>query len=254
MDTTNLAESLRYIAELKDEGLDKRVVTVDGEEYLVVDGEPVAIEHLVKLSSEISEETVNLSTLQGIVDFFGAEIWEPADDLFIRVVGHELVWVESKARRLTGVLPLAAKASFSAQQQRFGEWLAIDDFMTWLLTRFVRTDDLKILQDLLGRGAKIEAVRQVSDDGVSSQLKRSRCAKLEWTGNVQPHFALAPRRTFPEIDQPESLCTLRFKNNTDDEPILMRLIESDGGGWKVKAMASIAEFLADKLEDVPILR
>ena len=214
---TNLTSLVSFAADERANGIDKRIVLIDGSEYLMVDDVPVDVERLVNLSKEIVLESVDLSTLQGVVDFFKAKIWDPVSDLFIHVTDENTVYVESKTRRLGGELPMAAIANYHPPDEKFGQWMETDSFMTWLLSGFVPNDDSRELQELLGRGAKLESVRQVADDGVATDLKVSRGVKIEWQNGVKPHWTLVPRRTFPEVTQPEALCTLRFKNNPDNE-------------------------------------
>lgn len=250
---TDLRPLAEFIAEQELRTVDSRVIKIDESQYLMLDREVHDIEHLAALSKIIKPETVGLRTLQGLVDFFGAEICE-TQHLFVRIATPNIVFAESKIRLLDGSLPVMAEVTYDGPEQMFGEWMGAGKFVTWILSSFIPNEDSGELLALLGRGVKIEAIRQVSDDGVATQLKRSRGARVEWTGDARFSFTLRPRRTFPEVEQPNALCVLRFENNSDDEPVLMKLVESDGGAWRATAAASIGAWLAERLKDVPILR
>ena len=55
-----------------------------------------------------------------------------------------------------------------------------------------------------------------------------------------------PRRTFPEIDQPESPYILRLREGPQ-----AALFRADDQAWRVEAIASIGAWLQDRLQAAP---
>ncbi len=69
---------------------------------------------------------------------------------------------------------------------------------------------------------------------------------------IKPRVALAPFRTFPEIEQPISEFVFRARCTGEGTPALM-LVEADGGRWKIDAITTIrAEMEAFGL-NIPII-
>ena len=65
---------------------------------------------------------------------------------------------------------------------------------------------------------------------------------------------LAPRRTFPEVDQPESPFVLLVKQSREGMMPEIALFEADGGLWKLTAIQNIKDYLKAVLEvEVPVI-
>lgn len=91
-----------------------------------------------------------------------------------------------------------------------------------------------------------EQSNQTADDGFSQRVTvRTGVAQVGDVTIVNPVY-LAPRRTFPEIDQPESPYILRLREGPQ-----AALFRADDQAWRVEAIASIGAWLRDRLQAAP---
>jgi len=90
---------------------------------------------------------------------------------------------------------------------------------------------------------KEENVKYVGDDGVS-QSAAIKVGVASVAEVVIPNpVILAPFRTFPEIEQPQSKFIFRMQTGPQ-----CALYEADGGAWRNVAMESIKEYLKSRLK------
>jgi hypothetical protein len=100
---------------------------------------------------------------------------------------------------------------------------------------------------------KEENVRQTGDDGVTQTVTaKSGIARVEDVSVPNP-VHLAPFRTFREVSQPLSPFVLRMKQGREGGLPTVALFEADGGKWKLDAIQFIRDYLAGKIETVPII-
>ena len=91
-----------------------------------------------------------------------------------------------------------------------------------------------------------EQSNQVADDGFSQRVTiKTGVSQVGDVTVVNPVY-LAPRRTFPEIQQPESPYILRLKEGPK-----AALYDCDDHTWRVEAIASIGTWLREQLVDDP---
>ncbi len=254
---TDLEALARFIAAQERNRVDSRVAKVGETDVLMLNSRPADLVHEIELSKVVHPHSVPVQTLRGVVDAFAADLFGSAG-VYVNVISPSMVEVVVKQPLIDGNRTRAVLAEYQPPRGLFDEWLNVDDIVVWLLSGFVPNDDSARLLALLGKGVKLEATRQISDDGISSQLKSSKgVTGAEWSKDVHPHFTLKPHRSFPEVDQAEQLCTFRTAGSRNDGEILVRLIESDGGAWKHVAIGNIGIWLKEQLEaegvDVPIL-
>jgi hypothetical protein len=100
---------------------------------------------------------------------------------------------------------------------------------------------------------KEEAVRNLADDGITQEVTVRAGVAMAGRGKVPNPVILAPYRTFPEVDQPESPFVLRAQSGKEGQPPTCGLFEADGGAWELAAIQNIHGFLSDRVEGVPIL-
>jgi len=94
-----------------------------------------------------------------------------------------------------------------------------------------------------------EEVIKADDDGISQEVitKTASHGRKE-TKKISPIVTLKPNRTFPDVDQPESIFMLRFTQRQGKLP-LIALHEADGGAWKIQATKNISEFIRSYVEE-----
>lgn len=117
-----------------------------------------------------------------------------------------------------------------------------DRFNIMLQASFVENEDRAAL---LKASANIQEkdVKNVCDDGVSqSAVFKTGVATVEEMLIPNP-VILAPYRTFPEVEQPQSKFIFRMQSGSQ-----CALYEADGGAWKIVAMESIKNWLEQRLE------
>ncbi len=227
---------------------------------IVMGGAAVDFGHLVELSKVVHAETLEVATLQAVVDLFASK-FEAVDmvdllwlgKMHIRIAHPGVVLVETSHVRADGARDLVMQSAWKAQRHHFDEWLSVANFSTWLLSAFDPNDDSEQLYQALGRGVKYEAAREASDgkDGIEFRTKEG--VSVEWSDGIGPRFNLKYICTFPEVSQPERACILRPGKTADG--IRVKLVDADGGAWRWKAIASIAEWLKanEELKGVTIL-
>lgn len=129
----------------------------------------------------------------------------------------------------------------------WGRFTSPEEFIIMAQSRFVETEDLKLIRSIVGN-VKTEEVLNFSDDGISQQVTaKSGIARVE-NVVIPPRVKLAPYRTFVEIEQPESEFVFRAKKS--DSLPYFALFEADGGAWRIEAMKRIKAYLEENLKGV----
>lgn len=118
-----------------------------------------------------------------------------------------------------------------------GKWMAHDEFIIGLQTRFVANDDLRAVVRLFSNISH-EAARTSQDDGISQTVTAKTGIALKAEIPVPNPIALIPFRTFREVEQPPSLFALRVNQTAQ-----VGMFEADGGAWRIVAVEHIARWL-----------
>lgn len=141
-------------------------------------------------------------------------------------------------------------AIYEPPRFEYDRYTSLEDFIINLQANFVNTDKRADILKVIGN-LKDESVRQFEDDGITQAVKaKSGIAIVENVAVPNP-VTLKPFRTFPEVEQPESLFVFRMKQQNGNPPAC-GLWEADNKQWKLEAIKNIAEWLKDKF-DVPII-
>lgn len=216
------------------------IVDVNGKNYSVENLYPV---------KEIGPATLGfnfldslLTYLQNDSDFFRAtynliiEIKSPTEvKLHTRVIGDF-------NERFTPVLCTALLEPFP-----YGKFISPEEFIIMAQSRFVETEDLAKIRQIVGN-VKSEEVLNFADDGISQQVTaKSGIARVE-NVVIPPRVKLAPYRTFIEVEQPESEFVFRARKG-DGLPYFA-LFEADGGAWRIEAMKRVKAYLEENLQDI----
>lgn len=134
---------------------------------------------------------------------------------------------------------------------QFGRFIGLEAMNVALQALFEPTEDRARTLAVVGN-VRDEVVRGQSDDGVSQEVNARSGIVLVEKVKVPNPVTLKPRRTFLEVEQPASPFILRLKK-ADESGITAALFEADGGAWRATAMASIAEFLRERVPAFSVL-
>lgn len=124
-----------------------------------------------------------------------------------------------------------------------GSWVDREDMQIALQSCFVQTDECRQLIEFVSR-LKAGAETEVKDDGITQNVTVSAGVKRVGNASVPNPVNLAPFRTFPELAQPVSPFVFRVRA---EHGFQCKLIESDGGAWRLKAHQLVREYLEKEL-------
>ena len=128
--------------------------------------------------------------------------------------------------------------------------LPYEDAVIALRTRFEDTDDSEYLLRLISEISSGAAVTY-RDNGIAASVVSKKGIDMQGKEDIRPYAMLRPYRTFHEVDQPTSVFNMRVSEKG------IRLIEADGGIWKLDARRTIVEHLnaalADYVDDGQVL-
>ncbi|GHS85587.1 hypothetical protein AGMMS49957_01970 [Synergistales bacterium] len=120
---------------------------------------------------------------------------------------------------------------------------SFEEALIAIRTRFQQTPDsdylLKLLSDITN-GAKIT----FTDNGIASTVVSQKGIALQENAVIRPIVRLKPYRTFQEVDKPESEFHIRVSERG------IKFVEADGGMWKLTARRTVADYLAQKLDEM----
>ena len=194
--------------------------------------------------TEPKAKSLSISTLTGFVDYIKSNIDAINTKLLIHVSSPTLV-------KLYGPLNadrerenyLAAEADLP-NNIRYESFLDTEQFNIMLQSSFVDKGNREVLLKYTGL-IKDEAVKTTGDDGISQQVTVKTGVASVGQAVVPNPVSLAPYRTFPEIEQPESKFIFRMKDGPR-----AAIYEADGGAWRNKAILSIKEYLKEQLKEI----
>lgn len=200
---------------------------------------------------EVRPDSLEFFTLAGIVDYINEnnEGLIPTDGsrIILQVVDQnsvQLLSLPSECRRDRYII---AEANAHVPAITFGKYMDTDTFNTMLLSQFVETEARKLLFSVV-KSMTQQQTAQTTDDGVGQVITVKEGVSLASNVTFQNPVPLRPRRTFTEVEQPESNFTLRV-----DKEANAALFESDGGAWKNEAVARIREYLMANIENPAVI-
>ena len=133
-------------------------------------------------------------------------------------------------------------AEWAGNKFPFGQCMDAEKFNILLQTCFMETDDLKVIQQVVGN-LRDEAVQNYGDDGVSQSVTIRTGIATVGQVRVPSPAKLRPYRTFLEVEQPASLFILRMREGGQ-----CALFEADGGLWRETARQNIRNYFEYELE------
>jgi hypothetical protein len=187
-----------------------------------------------------------VSTLTGFCDYINAGNDNPKPD-FVIIQDHATVMAVTCLDEIAATRATIIKAFCVEYGFKFNAAYDLESFLIGLQSCFVRTDNRDDILKAIG-SVKIEKGITIKDDGftqsVQTQNGISRVANVKLPNPV----TLKPFRTFLEVDQPQSEFVFRISEKADSGAFC-KLIEADGGAWKIEAMAKIKAYLKEGIGD-----
>lgn len=221
-----------------------QVVSLHGIERLVLrdadGGYSIAgIEHPEPMACAL-----DVATLSAVVDFLKHGLEDvDYDNAFVHVESPTSVkLVRPAACDAFSRRQVYVRAKADIPGVTFGTYASVESWIITLMSCFDSTPDLVEVLACLSN-LRDEKVKQAQDDGLGQIVTTRAGIALVGERRVPTMPALAPRRTFIEVEQPRSSFVLRLKSGGEGSPMQAGLFEADGGAWRSAAMAGIAGWL-----------
>lgn len=198
----------------------------------------------LKIIKDPTVETMELSTLSSLVKLIRQEASQFTNPIIVHVTSHMTVSVRSGIATSDRSREIPYNVTAELPKFPFGSRITHEEMMIALKSKFIETNELTDLVQLLGTIVE-ENNMQIADDGFTQSVTVRKGIALKDNKAVNPIVKLTPYRTFLEVEQPECSFLIRLYDGG-----YVALHESDGGAWKLKARKNIAEYLKKELADV----
>ncbi|HEO7014080.1 TPA: hypothetical protein VBD22_000014 [Streptococcus agalactiae] len=233
----NIKEALEYAVNIANQ-IPETILGNDGKEYY--DRNKYS---LVELKTECYPKTLNLNTLDSLIDYLKSDMNNiNSKRLMVIVEGpREVIVCEEDDDELNRNVLVTVEAIIPNVQ--FGRYDSPSDFNISLQSLFVNADDRNTVIEFAS-ALKIENGSEIVDDGIgqTATIKQG-VASLAKAKAPNP-VTLRPYRTFSEVEQPSSQFIFRINQFAN-----MALFEADGGKWRLDAINNIADYLKAALID-----
>lgn len=167
--------------------------------------------------------------------------------ILVNVKNFDRVEVVTSEENVNGDREEIMCADFSKMFDKFqqGTFRDQDAFIIELLSKF---EDNAARQELLKIVGSVKSGETTTsdDDGVSQTVEVKAGVTLVKEQTLKNLWMLKPFKTFPEVEQPTVNYILRVEGGRDKPRFA--LFEADGGLWKVKATATVREWLEQALK------
>lgn len=221
-------------------GLSKaNVVTIDGTVYT---DKPL---HLPEMPTIETLRTDNLSSIVNFIKHAWDADLHDMDDTVQKIIHVEDAGKVNLYSSVCNECMDRQKfmtAEWAGNKFPFGQFMDAEKFNILLQTCFMETDDLKVIQQVVGN-LRNEAVQNYGDDGVSQSVTIRTGIATVGQVRVPSPAKLRPYRTFLEVEQPASLFILRMREGGQ-----CALFEADGGLWRETARKNIRNYFEYELE------
>lgn len=230
----NLKEALEYMVELGEDRVD--VIEIDGTYY--------TNKSLQRIDENLDLDCLRISTLSGLVDYIKSDVdKENWLNLLIVVKSPTEISVE-KGLDIDGKRRKVAFVNALTPRINFNNYYDTESFNILLQSAFVENVHRGVLLKVVGN-IKEETIQSIGDDGISQAATiKTGVATVEDVKIPNP-VILVPRRTFVEVEQPESQFVFRMQSGPT-----CALFEADGGAWRNEAMLNIKKYLETNLKDI----
>lgn len=194
-----------------------------------------------------------ITTLTGLIDYVkGGDGFDDPKNVHVRIMSPYEVRLESRIfgdfrqretlMKVEAVLPVISIIDRYSYQ---------DHFITQLQACFVDRGDFGVVASY-AKNVTSTSESTHTDDGVTQAVVyRENSSNKEVVALPNP-VTLFPRRTFTEVEQPETRMVFRVGKDDNKVPTFM-LVEADGGAWRNKAIASVAAYLRENLPGVLVI-
>lgn len=172
-------------------------------------------------------------------EFPGRMIIHIADPTHVRLLSE----LDAERERETLFETEAETSAF-----RFGEWYDQENFMIALQANFQANNDLAAVLKLAGNIVS-KNDQTYSDDGTTQVATMTIGVATKVDAIVPNPVTLIPFRTFQEVAQPESAFVFRIGERGGTPAF--KLIEAEGGLWKMTAVNAIKDYIYDILGSLP---
>lgn len=185
---------------------------------------------------------LTVSTLTGLVDYIKTNVDHLEGKLLIQVKSPEEVALYSPLNTDREREKYVSAEAILPNNVVYDRFLDTERFNIMLQSAFVDDEDKA---KLLKYTALItdDTVKNFGDDGISQKVTVKTGVASVSDAVVPNPVTLAPFRTFPEVEQPESKFIFRMKEGPS-----AALFEADGGAWRNKAILNIKAYLEKELE------
>lgn len=221
-------------------GLSKaNVVTIDGTVYT---DKPL---HLPEMPTIETLRTDNLSSIVNFIKHAWDADLHDMDDTVQKIIHVEDAGKVNLYSSVCNECMDRQKfmtAEWAGKKFPFGQFMDAEKFNILLQTCFMETDDLKVIQQVVGN-LRDEAVQNYGDDGVSQSVTIRTGIATVGQVRVPSPAKLRPYRTFLAVEQPASLFILRMREGGQ-----CALFEADGGLWRETARQNIRNYFEYELE------
>ena len=185
---------------------------------------------------------LTVSTLTGLVDYIKTNVDQLKGKLLIQVKSPNEVALYSPLNADREREKYVSAEAILPNNVTYERFLETERFNIMLQSAFVDNEDKA---KLLKYTALItdDTVKNFGDDGISQKVTVKTGVASVSDAVVPNPVTLAPFRTFPEVEQPESKFIFRMKEGPS-----AALFEADGGAWINKAILNIKAYLEKELE------
>ena len=210
-------------------------------EIIMVGDRPYSTKSLVSVNDP-SPETLEIHTLTGLVDFINGIDSINGKVAMIHVFSPTLVDIVGSIAGNFMKRDHFAQAKHCVPTFRFGQWMALEDFIINLQAGFVPDAMTDAILKVVGN-LKDETVTNFADDGRTQAVTAKSGVSMVQKVAVPSPVVLQPFRTFMEIEQPVSSFIFRMKQQGNGQPPACALFEADGKAWELEAMQRIKTWL-----------
>lgn len=230
-----IKEALQYIAGLKEESMEPKVLEINGDTYCT--------KNLTRYHRFSMAEVMHVNTLTALVEYIKGKPEELRESMILHVKSPTEVDLVSGLIDERG-REVLMRAKAIVNEFSFDQYYDQERFLIDLQANFIDTEDLRCIKQVAGN-IQQGTTANYDDDGVSQKTTISSGIANKTDVIVPNPVSLRPYRTFSEVEQPESNYVFRIKDS--DRGPAFKLVEADGGLWKNATMRKIKEYLEFEL-------